>query len=130
MRPDSWSRRVFALAIARAVAVVIIGSGAARASASDAKHTIKPYALIFGTVWDARNQAAPGVKIRIRRESDKKPKWELISDRRGEFAQRVPAQKADYVVWAEVKGKKGRLAETKVHIENDERQDIGLHLPE
>jgi hypothetical protein len=89
-----------------------------------------PYALIFGTIWDAQNRPAAGVKILIQRQTDKKPKWELYSDVRGEFAQRVSAGKADYLVWAEMKGHKGHIGETKVHIQSDERQDIGLHLPE
>lgn len=94
------------------------------------KSKLKPYAVIIGTVFDAHSRAAPGVKVKIQRQGDKKPKWELVSDRNGEFAQRFPAGKADYLVWAEPKDKKGHVAETKVHIESDERQDIGLHLPE
>jgi hypothetical protein len=90
----------------------------------------KPYSLIFGTVWDAQNRAVPGVKVKIQRDGDKKPKWELVSDARGEFAQRLPAGSADYLVWAEVKKNKGPAAKAKVHIDNDERQDIGLHISE
>jgi hypothetical protein len=119
-------RRTAALVLVSALSVAI---GVSSASADEKKKS-KPYSLIFGTVWDAQNHVAPGIRVKIRREGDKKPKWELMSDNRGEFAQRLPAQKADYVVWAEVKGKKGPVAETKVHIEGDERQDIGLHLPE
>lgn len=93
-----------------------------------------PYALIFGTVWDAQGRPAYGIPIKIRRDDQKKAKWELVSDHRGEFAQRVPAGKADYFVTAEVKPKKGQKnvkpVETKAHIENDERVDIGLHLTE
>ena len=66
----------------------------------------KPYALIFGTVWSPENHPLYGVKVRIRRADDKKPRWELISDHNGEFAQRVPAGKADYVIWADLKGYK------------------------
>jgi hypothetical protein len=58
-----------------------------------------------------------------------------MSDHSGEFAQRLPAGKADYVVWADTKGlkllngKKLALApEVTVHIQSDERADIGLHL--
>jgi hypothetical protein len=51
-----------------------------------------------------------------------------MSDSRGEFAQRVPAGTADYLVWAEVKSHKGHSGETKVHVESDERVDIGLHI--
>jgi hypothetical protein len=96
----------------------------------------KPYALIFGTVWDPDKRPAYGIKVKIRREGDKKARWELTSDHRGEFAQRVPAGKQDYVVWAEVKGVKTadgkplEAEEVKVHIENDERTDIGVHLTE
>jgi hypothetical protein len=94
-----------------------------------------PYALIFGTVWGPDNHPVYGVKIRIRRADQKKAHWELYSDHLGEFAQRVPAGKADYIVWADLKGYKGpdgkKLdpgAEITVHVENSERVDTGVHL--
>jgi len=94
-----------------------------------------PYALIYGTVWDPGGHPIYGVKVKIRRADEKKARWELYSNHSGEFAQRVPAGQADYVVWADVKDYKlpsGRKlkpgAEATVHIENDERSDIGLHL--
>ena len=107
------------------------------ASASPAKKLkpTDPYALIFGTVWGPDNRPVYGINVKIRRVPDKKPKWQLSSDHAGEFAQRVPAGKADYVVWADLKGVKTtdghrlRLAEeVAVHVEYDERVDIGLHL--
>jgi hypothetical protein len=97
--------------------------------------------LIFGTVWDRENHPVHGAVVKIRRDGEKQPRWELMSDRRGEFAQRVPTGNTDYVVWvadtrqvanplvARRKLKPGQ-AETKVHIENDERADISLHLAE
>jgi hypothetical protein len=98
------------------------------------------YALIFGTVWGPDNRPAYGVKVGIRRAEDKKARWHLISDHSGEFAQRVPVEKADYVVWAEsVPWKRSKSSKpndlatasaVKVHIENDERADISLHLTE
>jgi hypothetical protein len=76
-----------------------------------------------------------GVKIKIRRSDQKKPKWELYSDHNGEFAQRVPAGKADYLVSADLKGFKSADGlklqagpEVTAHVQNDERVDIGLHL--
>jgi hypothetical protein len=76
-----------------------------------------------------------GIKVKIRQADQKKARWELYSDHAGEFAQRVPAGRADYVVWADLKGCKApeckRLrqgTEVTVHIENDERTDISLHL--
>jgi hypothetical protein len=95
----------------------------------------EPYALIYGTVFGPDNHSVYGVKVKIRRADQKKAKWELYSDHSGEFAQRVPAGKADYVVWPDLKGCntpqcKGLRAGTEVtiHIQNDERADIGLHL--
>ena len=95
----------------------------------------KPYALIFGTVWDPDGHALYAVTVKIRRASEKKARWELQSNHTGEFAQRVPPGPGDYIVWADVKGYKlpdGKRPqagpEVKVHIDRDERADIGLHL--
>src|SRR5579871_3050387 len=97
----------------------------------------KPYALIFGTVWGPDNRPIYGVRVKIRRKTDKpkKVRWEVYSDHMGEFAQRVPAGEADYVLWADLKGYKpadGKPLhlpeEVTVHIYNDEREDTGLHL--
>lgn len=95
----------------------------------------KPYALIFGTVWGPNDRPVYGVRVKIRRADQKKAKWELYSNHQGEFAQRLPAGKADYIVWADLKGFKSMSGkelspgeQVTVHIEADERQDIGLHL--
>jgi hypothetical protein len=108
------------------------------AIAAPASNKVKPgdpYALIFGTVWGPDNRAVYGITVKIRRIPNKKPKWEVYSDHSGEFAQRVPAGKADYVVWADLKGVKTTdgqalhlVQEVDVHVEYDERVDIGLHL--
>ena len=122
-----------------AILLVLVAVTAAAVSAQETpaqsppKKKLPPYALIFGTLFDANNHPVYGVPIKIRRSDQKKAKWELVSDHQGEFAQRVPAGKADYVVSAEVKvkGKKGaQKVETTAHIENDERIDISLHLTE
>ena len=95
----------------------------------------KPYALIFGTVWDPDGHALYAVKIKIRRADEKKTRWEVESNHTGEFAQRVPVGPGEYVIWADVKGYKladGRRLHSgpavQVHIEKDERSDVGLHL--
>jgi hypothetical protein len=80
-------------------------------------------------VWGPDDRPVAGVSLKIRRATDKKPKWELISDSRGEFAQRVPAGAEDYVIQADVKTPKGQpKPETTAHITNDERTDVSLHL--
>jgi hypothetical protein len=97
----------------------------------------KPYALIFGTVWGPDDRPIYGVTVKIRRSTDKpkKVRWELYSDHHGEFAQRVPAGEADYILWADLKGFKSPdgqplhlVQEVTVHVYNDEREDTGLHL--
>jgi hypothetical protein len=101
------------------------------AAAPPGEHAVKPYALIFGTVWSPDGRPAYGVSVKIRRAEEKKARWERFSDQRGEFAQRLPAGAADYVVWADLKGPKDQpRPEVKVHIQNDERVDISLHLVE
>ena len=93
------------------------------------------YALVFGTVWGSDDLALPGVKVKIRRSGDKKARWEVYSNRRGEFELRVPPGKQDYVIGADTKGYKLRNGnrlqpspEVIVHIENNERADTALHL--
>jgi hypothetical protein len=97
----------------------------------------KPYAVIFGTVWGPDNRPIYGVPVKIRRSTDKpkKVRWEVYSDHSGEFAQRVPAGDADYILSADLKGYKSADGqplhlpqEVTVHIYNEEREDTGLHL--
>ena len=123
-----------AMALPAVFLVSLLAPASARGSGREKP---KPYALIFGTVWDPDGHPLYGIKVKIRRATDKanKARWELYSNHAGEFAQRLPAGTADYIVWADVKGVKlssgKRLkpgAEVTVHIDNDERSDIGLHL--
>ena len=103
----------------------------------------KPYALIFGTAYGPDDRPLYGVKITIRPQTKKRPNWELMSDHRGEFAQRVPPGPSDYLIHGEAKfapvGPDGKpqlskaktlKGNTKVHVENEERLDISVHLTE
>lgn len=120
---------------------VVVAAGAVSPAAAGASHAEKPkekpYALIFGTVWGPDNYPLYGVKVEICRADKKKPHWQLYSDHNGEFAQRVPPGPADYLVSADLKGYKYRDGKhlrldqpVHVHIENDERADVGVHLTE
>src|SRR6185312_6153344 len=94
------SSLAFTLAFALLLAAIALPS-----SASDQKLDPRaPYALIFGTVYGPDNHPARHVPIKIRREGIKKT-IDLVSDNNGEFAQRFPAGKADYTVWAVLKDK-------------------------
>jgi len=97
----------------------------------------KGYSVIVGTVWGPDDHPVYGVPVKIRRGKDKpgKVRWQVVSDHHGEFEQRLPAGDADYVLSADLKGfkttdgKQLRLVkEVTVHVYNDERQDVGLHL--
>lgn len=98
----------------------------------------KPYALIAGTVWGPDNRPVYGVRVKIRRSTDKpkKVRWEVFSDHSGEFAQRVPPGEADYILTADLKGIKTadgkplHAQDVTVHIYGDEREDTGVHLTE
>ena len=134
MRSSLWPVCVLALLMQPGVE----GLSPAPAVAAWPLAQLKPrdrYALIFGTVWGPDARPVYGVAVQLRRLQDKHARWEVYSNHRGEFAQRVPAGKGDYVVRADLKGLKnsegaGLAAgqEVTVHIENDERADIGLHL--
>lgn len=102
----------------------------------------KPFGLIFGTVYGPDDRPVYGVKVLIHPVGRKKPKWELMSDHRGEFAQRVPLDPADYEVTGEaeimpmVNGKPQRSLKkrvqdvVRVHVEASVEKDISLHLRE
>jgi hypothetical protein len=99
-----------------------VGQSASQAPKND-------YALIYGTVWGPDERPKAGVPITIRPASGKKANWELISDSRGEFAQRVPVGGQDYIIQANIKMPKGQpKPEITVHIDDNERKDVSLHL--
>jgi hypothetical protein len=138
LQPTVLLARLSSFCLLIAFLFTALGPNVLSVSAAPASKKLKPrdpYALIIGTVWGPDDRTVYGVKVNIRRVPDKKPKWEVYSNHSGEFAQRVPAGKADYVVWADLKGVKTaegqqlQLAEeVQIHVEYDERVDIGLHL--
>jgi hypothetical protein len=109
--------------------LLIVAASSPIARADSKSHARDPYALLFGTVFGPNDRPLYGVKVKIRRADQKKPKWELVSNHEGEFAQRVPAGKADYIVSVDAKTPKGEpKPELTVHVDNDERKDFVLHL--
>ncbi len=134
-----WSRTT-----AACLAIIVFAALCQPAAASkDKPQKEKPYALIFGTAFGPNDRPLYGVKITIQPQKKKHPSWDLMSDHRGEFAQRVPPGPGDYVIHGEAQyapagedgkpqlSKKKRLkGDTKVHVENEERLDISLHLTE
>ena len=124
--------------IARITFLLFVGSGTLLSAAlgspqstSQKSSAAQDYALIFGTVWGPDDRPVGGIAIKIRRATDKKPKWELVSDNNGEFAQRVPVGTMEYIIQADIKTPKGQpKPEITVQIDNNERKNVGLHLTE
>ncbi len=133
-------RRPLMFCLLLIIVLTVFGTTFASPAIAAPEKKLKPsdaYALIFGTVWGPDDRPVYGVKVKIRQEPKKKAGWELYSDHSGEFAQRVAAGKADYVVWADLKGVKTKdghplhlAQEVNVHVEYDERVDISLRLAE
>jgi Carboxypeptidase regulatory-like domain len=59
--------------------------------------------LVRGTVFTAEGFGFPGAELRIRRASEKKIRWETVSNSRGDFAVRVKMG-TDYQVTVRAKG--------------------------
>jgi hypothetical protein len=138
-RPPLWFFPLrsfrFPLVVLCLVALSFCAASAAPPGPPSRQRPDKPYALIFGTVWGSDDHPLYGVKVKIRRADQNKAHWEIYSDHNGEFAQRLPAGKADYLVRADLKGYKSHSGkelhqpdEVRVHVDNDEREDVGLHL--
>lgn len=59
-------------------------------SASTGKKKGLPAYVIIGTVFNEKALAYPNARVQIRRENEKKYRWETYTNSRGEFAVRVP----------------------------------------
>lgn len=59
--------------------------------------------LIIGTVFTDKALAFPGVRLRVRRSTERKFRWETYTNSRGEFAIRVP-QGTEYEMVVIAKG--------------------------
>lgn len=86
----------------------------------------KPQAILAGSVFDQAGFALPGIRIEITRQGEKKPRWKVVSDARGEFAVRVPAGPATYVI--ATASKKHQNQEQTIEIVAHERRAVLFRL--
>lgn len=89
------------------------------ASSGKNKKGIPGY-VIIGTVFNEKALAYPNARVQIRRENEKKYRWEAYTNSRGEFAVRVPEGQEYEVV---VKEKKYKEASVTVKANASEIQD-------
>jgi hypothetical protein len=135
-------RTVSAAAVLFACLLVSAAGFASGKSAKDDDKKKENYGLIFGTAYGPDDRPLYGVRVIIHPAGKKHPSWELVSDHRGEFAQRVPPGPGDYEVSGAIdlvpvedgkpqNSKRRHLkGEAKVHIDDQERRDFSLHLTE
>ena len=101
------------------------GGAAAQEKKEKPKKPGKPTFLVFGTVFTERGFALPGAEIEIRAGSQRKPRWKARSDRRGEFALRVPPG-AEYELTVRAPGYSE--AARKVDARSGSREDLIFRL--
>jgi hypothetical protein len=102
------------------------GTQAATSDSSSVQKSKRSHAddlVIRGTVFNERGLALQGVKLRIRRSDQKKPRWEAYTNFRGEFAVRVP-KGPDYEIAAESKG----FAKQSQAINGQAEENVVLHM--
>jgi hypothetical protein len=81
--------------------------------------------LIFATVFNDHGFAMPGARVRVRREDEKKFRWEAMSDRRGELGIRVQ-QGAEYEIMVEAAGFKTETR--KLDARDGNREDLTIQM--
>jgi hypothetical protein len=81
--------------------------------------------LLYGTVFTEQGFALPGAEVKVRRAGEKKYHWQSGSDRRGEFAIRVP-QGDQYEI--QIKAKGYDLLTRTVDARQGNRQDMVFHM--
>jgi len=135
-------RTITAAAVALACLLLPVASFAGSQDAKNDDKKKDSYGLIFGTAYGPDDRPLYGVRVIIHPAGKKHPSWQLMSDHRGEFAQRVPPGPGDYEVTGAIdlipvedgkpqKSKRKHLkGEAKVHVDDQERHDFSLHLTE
>lgn len=84
------------------------------------------HALLMGSVFTADGLSLPGIKVSVKRKDDKKPRWRAVSDRRGEFALRLPPGAETYEVTT--KSKEFESQTKTVEFRDGERVDVFFRL--
>lgn len=101
-----------------------LGMAVPNPSAAKDKKSVPPF-IVFVTVFNEQGLAFPGAEARLRRTGEKKDHWKEQSDRRGEFAMRVPPGQ-EYELSVSAKGY--QPVTQKVDARQSNRVDLTLRL--
>jgi hypothetical protein len=86
----------------------------------------QPYALLVGTVFfEESGRLVRGAQVEVRQKAGKKH-WESSTNVTGEFAIRVPAGKATYIIEVKFDGRQKSIKE--VEVADDERVDLVVQM--
>jgi len=124
----SWNPTYVRLTIALVGLVFLAGTATAYGRPGAPQDSNKSHAhdfVIFTTVFTEQGFALPGASVRVRRTDEKKFRWEAVSDRRGEFALRVP-QDSEYEMTVEAHGYK--MQTRKVNASDGNRADLTIRM--
>jgi Carboxypeptidase regulatory-like domain len=116
------------LTLALAGLVWLAGEASVFAPAGGAQNSSGSHArvfIIFTTVFTDRGFALPGARARVRREDEKKFRWEATSDHQGELAFRVPPG-AEYEMTIEARGFKPETR--KIDARDDNQADLTIRM--
>jgi hypothetical protein len=117
-------RTLPAIVLTGLLIALALGVTAPNYSAASQKQGASPF-IVFATVFNEQGLAFPGAEARLRRAGEKKDRWEARSDRRGEFAMRVPPG-VEYELSVSAKGY--QPITQKVDARQSNRVDLTLHL--
>lgn len=115
---------VFSGVVWLACAAGAFGPAVAAQSSSSSRTHAHDF-VVFATVFTDKGFTLYGARIRLRREEEKKFRWEAMSDHQGELAFRVP-QGAQYEMMVEAKGFKTQTL--KVDATEDTRADLTVRM--
>jgi len=108
--------------LAASLAVILAALFSPPGALQAEKEKEEPYVLLRGTVFTAGGLALPGVPLTIKVKDDSKPKWRAVSDRRGEFAVRLPLGRQTYEVSTH-SGEHGNQTKT---VDIDEQKSVNV----
>jgi len=112
--------------VASVLLMAVLAAAAHLVAAAAKKTQPEPHALLLGTTFTAEGLSLPAIPVTVTRKGDKKPKWRVTSDARGEFAVRLPAGRAVYEVATESKEHENQTQE--IEVQGEESVSIVFRL--